>query len=176
MEEIDDCLGKCSSYERTDRLGWIMVGASPSPSELLERSRRCLRIFLEWGNMCDAPWPWRSVFARALRAACSQIDLAEVLQPEARGWLLAAPPLVSVFRGCDRGRERGLSWTLDRSIAEGFAHGKRCSNTEPTLVAACIPKAHILGVFLTRDEAEIVLDPRRLRKVRIEPMAKEFAR
>jgi hypothetical protein len=45
-------------------------------------------------------------------------------------------------------------------IAEGFALGKRCSNSTPTLVSAEIPKQHIFAVFTGRKESEIVLDPR----------------
>jgi hypothetical protein len=77
----------------------------------------------------------------------------------------ALPPIVSVWRGCERGRERGLSWTTDRAVAEGFAEGKRYANKSPTLVQAEIPKQHIFVVFIDRSESEIVVDPRRLRKL-----------
>jgi hypothetical protein len=72
-----------------------------------------------------------------------------------------------VYRGCERGRERGLHWTTDRAVAEKFAGGRRCINPHPTLVQALIPKRHILAVFVNREENEIVVDPRRLRKLLI---------
>jgi hypothetical protein len=129
-----------------------------------------LRIFLEWGNMCDAPWACRSAIADALRGiprAC----LAELLESDAHGFYDSLPELVPVWRGCERGRERGLHWTADRAIAEGFARGKRCLNKAPTLARAEIPKEHVFAVFVSRAESEIVLDPKRLRKLNRDEIA-----
>jgi hypothetical protein len=72
---------------------------------------------------------------------------------------------IAIYRGCQRGRERGLSWTTDIKVAEGFAAGKRCINSMPTLVTAVIPKAYVFGVFIERKESEITIDPRRLRRL-----------
>jgi hypothetical protein len=46
-------------------------------------------------------------------------------------------------------------------------------NRYPTLARAEIPKQHIFGGFLGRQESELPLDPRRLRKLRNrkEPLA-----
>ncbi len=63
------------------------------------------------------------------------------------------------------GRARGLHWTTDRTVAEGFAQGKRCIKPNPTLVHAEIPKQHIFAVLVDRQEHEIVLDLPRLRKL-----------
>jgi hypothetical protein len=41
-------------------------------------------------------------------------------------------------------------------------------NKHPTLVRAEISKQHIFGVFLSRQENEIALDPRRLRRFRLQ--------
>jgi hypothetical protein len=103
-----------------------------------------------------------------LRSVRTQVDITEFLEPEARNWFNAAPAEITVYRGCQAGRERGLSWTFDQSIATGFAHGKRFPNRNPTLVTAVIPKQHVFAVILDRSEKEIVLDPRRLRRVRKE--------
>jgi hypothetical protein len=111
----------------------------------------------------------RSIIADMLRRACSEISLADVLPPDERSRYDALPDPVSVWRGCDQGRERGLHWTTDQAIAEQFASGKRCINPRPTLVSAQIPKRHIFAVFLERQEQEIVLDPRRLRRLSASP-------
>ena len=50
--------------------------------------------------------------------------------------------------------------------AEGFAQGM---NRYPTLARAEIPTQYISGAFLTANE--LALDPRRVRKVRKEPLA-----
>jgi hypothetical protein len=102
--------------------------------------------------------------------ACSKISLADVLSPDERSYCNALPDPVPVWRGCEQGRERGLHWTTYRVVAERFAGGLRCINPRPTLVSALIPKRHIFAVFLERQEHEIVLDPRRLRRLSAAPL------
>ena len=87
------------SYSRTEAMVYVMSAAREAADQI--------KVFQEWGNMCDAPWPWRSYIAGILRRACSKIRLAEVLSPEERGFFDPLPDLVSVFRGCEQGRERG---------------------------------------------------------------------
>ena len=41
----------------------------------------------------------------------------------------------------------------------------------PTLASAVIPKQHIVGIFLDRNESEVAVDPRRLRKLTVELVA-----
>ncbi len=156
------------SYERTVALVYVMARA-PTPVD-------GLRIFLDWGNLCDAPWWNRSHFADSLRPARAQIDLADFLGPAERHFFDSLPDIVTVWRGCERGRERGLSWTTDRATAEGFARGKRCINKNPTLVRAEIPKRHIFAVFIGRNESEIIVDPRRLRRLGVVPLCHETPR
>src|SRR5258708_15113260 len=151
-----DALFTCSSYERPNVLFVQMV------KERNPRTR--LMLFLAFWSCCDAPWPWRTVFAKELRAALSQVSLADVLSEAERDWFDLLPPFIEIYRGCEFGRERGLSWTTEIKIAEGFATGKRCVNRCPTLVTALIPKSHVFGVLLGRNESEIVVDPRRLRR------------
>jgi hypothetical protein len=163
LEEARRYLVFFGSYERTDHMVMVMRAAGWS-----ERWDHCLSIFLAAGNMCDAPWPWRSELAGVLRDARSGVAedaFVGLLDPEAREWWSNLPPLIPVYRGCQRGRERGIHWSTNRAVAEGFARGKRCVNPNPTLVQAVIPKGHIFGVFADRNEDEVALDPRRLRRV-----------
>jgi hypothetical protein len=51
LDEVSDYLGSFGSYARTEPMSLLMR---------CSRARRCVKIFLEWGNMCDAPWPHRS--------------------------------------------------------------------------------------------------------------------
>lgn len=145
----------CDSYSRTEKL-WLAMVELPDPADRV-------RLFLKWWWACDAPWPWQSAMASLMRDAVLQVDLAEHLDDEARKFFDALPPIAVVYRGCDAGRERGLSWTTDFGAAEEFASGRRRTHQRPTLVRAEIPKKHIFGVMIERDEAGIVLDPRRLR-------------
>jgi hypothetical protein len=91
-----------SSYDRTGPMALLMTFAPPL---------RCLQIFLTCGNMCDAPWPYRKLIADALRPALTEVSLAEILQstwPEEHAFYTALPDSVTVWRGCESGRERGL--------------------------------------------------------------------
>jgi hypothetical protein len=166
LEEVSDYLWSFDNHARARAMALVMGCSS---------AQRCVQIFLEWGNMCDAPWPYRSYIADALRRALAEVTLIELLEAAERTFYVGLPDLVPVWRGCERARERGLSWTTDRVIAEGFARGKRCKNKYPTLAYAEIPKQHIFGVFLSRQESELALDPRRLRRLREEPLAAEDA-
>jgi hypothetical protein len=156
-----DALMMCDSYARPRVLLQQMV------REPDHRIR--LELFLNFWNMCDAPWPYRSLFAEELRHILTRIPLKECLPGEEFDWFISLPPEIAVFRGCERGRERGLSWTTDLNVALGFAQGKRCRNSLPTLMTAVIPKEHVFGVFLDRGESEIAVDTRRLRRLRPHP-------
>jgi hypothetical protein len=160
FEEADRALALFDSYCRTTAMILVMSRA-PSP-------RDCLTTFLNWGNVCDAPWPHRSHIADRLRWACSEASLVDLLTNDALKFYEALPSLIQVWRGCERGRERGLSWTLDRDVAKRFATGQRCINGNPTLVKAQIPKEKVFAVFVDRNESELALDPRRLKKLTIE--------
>jgi hypothetical protein len=157
LREVSSYLGTFDSYARTEAMTYVMIASSP---------RRALEIFLNWGNACDAPWPFRMYLAAKLRDAINKVALIDLLEPSERACYSALPHLVPVWRGCERGR--GLSWTTDRTVAEGFALGRRCRNEYPRLIHAEIPKQYIFGVFLDRKESELALDPRRLRKLRQE--------
>lgn len=145
------------SYERSIALMLTMQRA-PTPADIV-------RVFLKSGNLCDAPWWERSDIAGCMRCALREVALADYLEPPERTFYDALPAVIQVWRGCESGKERGLYWTTDRAVAERFASGQRCFNELPTLATALIPKRHIFAVFVSRKESEIVLDPRRLRRL-----------
>jgi len=86
---------------------------------------------------------------------------------------------IELFRGVT-GRQshlaRGMSWTLDLDKARWFAHrhdhlthpmhdGKHV--IEPTVWRSVAPPAAVLALFYEQNEREVVVNPRRLRQVRI---------
>jgi len=154
-----DRLCRCNSYERLA----VLCGAMALEDDHHER----MALFLEYWSICDAPWgPWCPLLAKMLRYTLKHVSLPQCLPEEAREQFNALPPEIEIYRGCQRYRERGLSWTTDLNVAQKFARGVRCCNSVPTLVSARIPKQHIFGVFTDRDESEIVVDYRRLRRLR----------
>jgi hypothetical protein len=165
-DEADLRLLRCNSYERPYVLWCEMIRE--------QSSAKRVSLFLDNFNMCDAPWPYRSYLAAELRHALKEVDLRDVLPAHGREWLASLEPVVAIYRGCERGRERGLSWTTNVRVATGLAIGKRCLNQKPTLMTAVIPKEHIFGVSLDRKEDEIIVDPRRLRRLRQHPDADQL--
>jgi len=69
-------LGMFGSYQRTEAMVHIMLRA-PTPAE-------AVAVFLDWGCMCDAPWPWRSVIADILRRRRARQRAVPSLSPG--GW------------------------------------------------------------------------------------------
>ena len=66
---------------------------------------------------------------------------------------------VTIYRGCQKGiNENGLSWTLDKSIAEFFANrlGKKGIVLEKK-----ISKSDIIAVFTGRGETEVIWEDKK---------------
>lgn len=165
-QAIASRLAQCNSYERTHEL-WLSMVITRSPRERIS-------LYLDWANLCDAPWSYRGDFAEMLRDALKQVPLREVLPLEERAWFDSMGPFIRVYRGCESSRLRGLSWTTDLDVARGFAAGKRCVNDHPTLASAVIPKDHVLALFLNRQEHEVAVDPRRLRQLKTQPLEDKY--
>ena len=122
-----------------------------------------------WPVVCEI-WSssdntWDHQFELSLLMACHARTRRRYVPVEKQpldGW----PRRVTVWRGCTKERLYGLAWTLDKTVAEGFAHGHRNIRVpNPVLVSAEIPKTAIYFVENDRKESEVVLDPGRLRAV-----------
>lgn len=73
---------------------------------------------------------------------------------------------VTVYRGVtsyNAKNVRALSWTLDRSKAKWFAHR---FGEDGKVYQAQINKADILAIFTSRNESEVVLNPRKLQQLK----------
>jgi hypothetical protein len=125
--------------------------------------------FMEAWSSCDATWDAR---ARLLPALQDMEPAVPFFSQAQRAFFDALPAQVKVFRGCSRPRLRGVAWTTDRTVAEGFAKGHRTLRvSEPVVASAIVPKENIFFVTNDRNENEVVLNPRRLRRLMIEPYA-----
>jgi hypothetical protein len=107
-------------------------------------------------DMCDDTWWLRPLLLDLMR---SQQALPYV-QP------LQWP--VQIYRGCSRPRVRGVSWTMDRKVAEGFARGHRgISVPDPVVAEAVVERVAVFAMLNEREESELLIDPRRLRKLTV---------
>ena len=90
-------LGEFDSCSRSVPLVFVFC-RSPTPEDTV-------RAFLEWGNVCDAPWSNRTTIAHFLRRALHEVKLADHLAPPERKFYDALPTVISVWRGCERDGE-----------------------------------------------------------------------
>lgn len=126
-----------------------------------------LRVFCERWSGCDDTWAHRSELLRRLRATR---PLRHFADDRSKKFFDDLPDLIEVFRGCSLERARGLSWTTSHTAASNFARGHRSIAVPNAVIAhALIPKALIFTVFTDREEEEVVLDPRRLRRFTHDP-------
>lgn len=75
--------------------------------------------------------------------------------------------VVTVYRGVtsyNAGNVKALSWTLDQDKAEWFAHRY---GEDGTVFEAQIRKAHIYALFNSRNESEVIVDPKYLTDIAI---------
>jgi len=76
-------------------------------------------------------------------------------------FLKSMPDEVEIYRGCFEGiNDEGLSWTLDKSIAEMFSQHrnfKRKDDWESIILSQTVSKEDIFAVKLGRKESEVIL-------------------
>jgi hypothetical protein len=75
-------------------------------------------------------------------------------------WFDALPRHLKVYRGCEIFGWHGLSWTLDKQVAVGFAKGHRgIKLNNPQIHSTIIEKSQVFFATNERQEQEIVWDP-----------------
>jgi hypothetical protein len=151
--------GACNSHERA---GIMLPLITWEPAEIF------WPVFVDTWPACDLAAAWSGAILAAMRR---HRPATQYLAPEIREVTDALPDLIEVWRGADCTGVRRFSWTTNPEKAEFFAvHRRGAPFPNPVIAHAFIPKAH---VFYASDggEAEILLDPRRLRKLSIRCVA-----
>jgi len=109
---------------------------------------------------------WPSSWLLELLDSCDREKLRGAGDPLPTGEVLR------VYRGIAGDgalrRPRGISWTLDRERAAWFAT-RIPSLPQPAVLEAKIAREHVYYYTDGRKESEVVLNPRRLREVRMRP-------
>jgi len=90
LKDVSHYLGTFDSYARTKAMAFLMIASS---------AQRCVQIFLDSGNVCDAPWPFRPYLAAALRCALAEVALIDILGPAEQIFYSALPDLILIWRG-----------------------------------------------------------------------------
>jgi hypothetical protein len=117
--------------------------------------------------MCDDTWKWKNFLLDLMLSQKIRPNLDLVLSQKIPPNLEPMKWPVRIYRGCTRARVRGLSWTIDRAVAEKFARGHRgIPVAEPPVIAEAVVEREAVFVALhERNEGEVLIDPRRLRKL-----------
>ena len=124
------------------------------------------------GSLLSAAWTMEeapnrdpNLSRRSLAALFRSVSPEHLMDAEELRQLEALEDPVAVYRGVTSHNARNiraLSWTLDRDTAEWFAHR---FGEDGTVYEAQTAKAHILAVFLGRNEWEVVVDPKYVEQV-----------
>lgn len=113
----------------------------------------------------EAPNSDPNLTKRELLALFRSVDPQKLMDEEEYGVFRGLDDVVTVYRGVtshNAKNVKALSWTLNRDTAEWFANR---FGEQGTVYEAQIPKEHICAVFLGRNEAEVIVDPKHLRNV-----------
>ena len=151
-----------TSHIRTEKL---VMAAMWEPAEIWWPA------FLDDWSICDAgAWRWHIILLDKFRRLRDMGHSAiPYLDAESLEFYNSLPEMIEVWCGADRRTVRSFSWTTSKATAEFFAvHRRGQPFDNPVIAHAFIRKADIFAALPDRNESEIILDPRRLRKLTIE--------
>lgn len=139
----------CNSAQRPHAL--LRLLAEQSPDDGL----RFWRLVAEgWSTFDLIPHRVYTAAFRRYRPRWSP----KVMAPSDLSFYEALPAELTIHRGQDASAPIGLSWTLDREVATGFARGHRgIRNPSPALLTVTVQKNTVALAFAQRSESEVVL-------------------
>jgi hypothetical protein len=77
---------------------------------------------------------------------------------------------ITVYRGSERSRAKGISWSRSRAVAIKFARGLRGDTAGDRVVAtARAPRRAVFMYLNDRNEREVLLDPQQLANLTVQP-------
>ena len=143
-----------SSYNRLEELIKMLPDPLLSPKDFFH-------LMFEIWPSCDDTFLYNATIHRELLDNRA-LEPAHSYKDEATSAFYASiPEHFTAYRGCTRLRAKGISWTLDRKVAEGFARGYRCYTVpDPVIASVTASKDEILLAIADRQESEVLLDVR----------------
>ncbi len=78
------------------------------------------------------------------------------MELEERDLLRRLPDSFTVYRGYSRFRGEGMSWTLDRRVADWFAH-RRADWGQPRVITGLVRRDDVLALLESAGEAEVLV-------------------
>lgn len=83
-------------------------------------------------------------------------DREYLMEPEERDLFRRLPDSFPVYRGYSRFRGKGFSWTLDRRVADWFAH-RRADLGQPRVITGVARRDDVLALLESAGEAEVLV-------------------
>lgn len=165
--EIESCCVKVGSGKR---LVILLDLLKLAPSDLFWHA-----LLTAWSGIDDT-WSQRVRLLGAMRKHARRLNPHTFMSQEERREFDALPVSITVFRGCSRRRSNSVSWTLRKDVAEGFARGHRgIPVPDPVMASGQITKDGVFAFLLNREEAELLIDPRRVTGLTTIPVAVKAA-
>jgi hypothetical protein len=145
----------------------LMLGSAERLGEMLpliedEPAAIFWPIFMHNWPHCDATGPWVAQLVMALRrVGPCPVEVYREHAADHGEFFAGLPRRFTIYRGASRAHINGaVSWTVDREIACGFAHGHRgIAVPDPVIASATINKADIFAAINNRGEREILALP-----------------
>lgn len=123
-----------SLHSKMDRVDWLMV-----LGELITGS--------------DDLWEFHKELKERLG---TKGPINELMDDDERSIYMGLPDVVTVYRGCGPHNRKGMSWSLDRAVAEKFPFLNRYAVASPGLITGRVKKNRILAYKNDRNEQEIL--------------------
>ncbi len=156
MQAARERLRLCNSYNRLETL----IGLAGFFDGLILEPSEWLQLLGEEWESCDNIAQWSDALADTPFAELADAPddwRHHMMTPDELEAFEALPQLVTVWRGCYAHNKRGLSWSLDRDVAQRFPLLHRYRHDgQPLLIRAEVAREQILALKLDRQEAEVI--------------------
>lgn len=157
-DRLSQCLNAINKGNRFDYLNWL--------------NKDCLITDQECADAVYSIWTMQENF---YRCGMSKEKLIKMMKIAEKSPLLKSDidnlsdeDAVIIYRGVKVNNYRGLSWTVDKSVAEWFARRFRYDGDKCYVFTGIINKKDILALFNSRNEKEVVCDYRKIKNIQSE--------
>lgn len=154
-DRFSQCLNAINKGNRFDYLNWL--------------HKQCLITDQECANAVYSIWTMQENF---YRCGMSKEKLIKMMKIAEKSPLfqsdiddLSDEDTITIYRGVKVNNYRGLSWTVDKSVAEWFARRFRHNGDKCYVFTGIINKRNILALFTSRNEKEVVCDYRKIKNI-----------
>lgn len=161
VDQIKEYLSLFGARERIHQL-WQLIPAEPTDV--------FWPVVLDNWQISDPSRALQRVILEAFRQRATECRAIKFMSVANREFFDRLANPVPVFRGCSKRNIRGMAWTTDKRVAE-FCARSFSTPCNPVIASAVIEKAHVFFVLTDREESKVILDPYRVKRLRLEPVA-----